>query len=245
MRWRPELTGAYALPLQAIPDQGAALYPGGSVPGSVHEVPGGVSFNIARSLALLGLGSGCAPPQLISAVGDDSRGLALLHYLRRCCLSDATVAVIPGGRTPTVSIIFSESGDVAASVADVGLLEAAVTPEYLQAHGTSLSHARYVVVDGDLSQKSVEVSLSHRIIAGLLVPCGRGLFFFTLLSCVEPADCVHVSKERRRSCVVRACVCSKSSARCQDIVALRFCVAQPNGTGGNGSCCAGRKPEGT
>ena len=55
------------------------------MPGEVRRVPGGVARNIAAVLAALPCAPGEAPlppPLLVSAVGDDADGGALLAHMR-------------------------------------------------------------------------------------------------------------------------------------------------------------------
>lgn len=84
---------------QAHPTTDADVRRGGSVPGRVEESPGGVARNVAESLARLcqsaaaaggstagreGSAAGGAPPPplLVSAVGNDLAGQALLAHWR-------------------------------------------------------------------------------------------------------------------------------------------------------------------
>lgn len=100
------------------------LTSGGSVPGSIVLAPGGVGRNMAAAAARL-LATGGAQPKpgpvaLVSAVGDDALGSAVLASLPAAGLggSAATVAVVRGGTTPAVSTLLDGGGEVAASVAD-------------------------------------------------------------------------------------------------------------------------------
>ena len=55
------------------------------MPGEVRRVPGGVARNIAAVLSALPCAAGEAPlppPLLVSAVGDDADGGALLAHMR-------------------------------------------------------------------------------------------------------------------------------------------------------------------
>ena len=142
--------------VQATPNPGEAQHQGSSAPGTVRQVPGGVSRNIAHDLVLLG-GNSSAAPLLVSAVGDDAAGAALIRACEVLGLSTCGIETVPGGATPTVSMIFGGGGDVAASVADVALLEAALTPQVLRRHSAAISSARIVIIDADAGQITVEV----------------------------------------------------------------------------------------
>lgn len=66
--------------LQARPGS-VDLQRGGSVPGSVRQVPGGVGRNIAEAISLLTPASQPAP-MFISLVGNDTAGNFLANTLR-------------------------------------------------------------------------------------------------------------------------------------------------------------------
>ena len=84
--------------MQARPDGPADVARGGSVPGVVTQSPGGVGRNIAQALALLqreggaqrsrdgvsckGHSSSSSSPLLVSVVGGDAAGTALLAHWR-------------------------------------------------------------------------------------------------------------------------------------------------------------------
>ncbi|KAL4857825.1 hypothetical protein ACK3TF_002234 [Chlorella vulgaris] len=90
----PVLIGGMVMDLQARPAGPSDVHRGGSVPGSVVQSAGGVARNVAEALALLltsaagaagSSGSSTASPPaalplLVSAVGDDLAGSALLRH---------------------------------------------------------------------------------------------------------------------------------------------------------------------
>ena len=170
--------------LQATPEAGNVLHSGGSVPGNIRFVPGGVARNIAHNLAILGQITGSptlASPILIAAVGDDAAGSSLIESCEHIGINIDGVMIVPGGATPSVSIIFDGQGDVAASVADVNLLETAITPQILMEHRRRIQGSFCVLIDGDLSQKAVEVSnhlKKNKKNRGLLVSL---TFFFSFI----------------------------------------------------------------
>jgi len=124
-----------------------------------------VARNIAAVLALLELRSGRPPPLLVSCVGDDSAGAALLSSLAAAGLPARGVRVAPGGRTATVAAVFAGSGDIAAAIADCGLLESALTPLWLSRFAPELAAAPAVLLDMNASADAL------RSAAGL--GCGR------------------------------------------------------------------------
>lgn len=56
-----------------------------------------------------------------------------------------------------MAVVFDRSGEVAACVADVGLLEQALTAATLRQYRPELSNAPVVMLDGNLSAAAIEV----------------------------------------------------------------------------------------
>jgi pseudouridine kinase len=151
--------------MQATPGAGYAFQQGGSVPGHVKFVPGGVARNIAHTLVLLAnsqetLSMATSPPQewplLITAIGDDAAGKSLLDSCKTLGMDTKGIITVPRGATPCVSIIFNGQGDVAASVADVSLLESSLTAVDLARYTREIQESHLVLIDGDLSQDAIE-----------------------------------------------------------------------------------------
>lgn len=76
-----------------------------------------------------------------------------------CRLSSRCIARVPGGATPTVSVVFDLGGEVAACVADVALLERELGPPLLRGAGVAaaLAAAPVLMLDGNLSQAALRV----------------------------------------------------------------------------------------
>ncbi|KAG7670718.1 hypothetical protein KSW81_004153 [Nannochloris sp. 'desiccata'] len=149
------------LDVQATPGAGYAFQQGGSVPGHVKFVPGGVARNIAHSLVLLSnsekktTSSPRELPLLITAIGDDAAGKSLLESCLHLGMDTKGIISVPQGSTPCVSIIFDGQGDVAASVADVALLEKNLTAINLEAYAIDIEKSHSVLIDGDLGQDAI------------------------------------------------------------------------------------------
>ncbi len=124
-------------------------------------MPGGVARNIAHSLVLLANSEKTAAsrqielPLLITAVGDDAAGKSLIDSCLQLKMDTKGIISVPGGATPCVSIIFDGSGDVAASVADVRVLETHLTASELQPYTQDIETSYSVLIDGDLSQDAI------------------------------------------------------------------------------------------
>jgi sugar/nucleoside kinase (ribokinase family) len=140
------LVGGAVLDVQAWPSHGGPQA-GTTVPGAVLELPGGVARNIAALLAALKLSS-APPPLLLSCVGDDSAGRALLETAEAAGMSTRGVRVLRGERTATVVAVFdTDGGDIAAAVADCELLETGLTCDWLSRFQTELAAAPVVLLD--------------------------------------------------------------------------------------------------
>lgn len=98
---------------------------GPDVPGTVRTRPGGVALNAALGLAALGLAV-----TLVSAVGEDAEGQALLAATARAGVTTQTVLVYPGAATGRYVAIERVDGELVAAVADLSALER-LEPEHL------------------------------------------------------------------------------------------------------------------
>jgi pseudouridine kinase len=95
---------------------------GTSNPGSASSSFGGVARNVAEGLA--GLLAGAGPTvELVSAVGDDPAGAALLADLRRCGVSSEHVQVVPGEATAQYVAVLEPGGDLTIGAAAMGVLD--------------------------------------------------------------------------------------------------------------------------
>ncbi|KAI3426112.1 hypothetical protein D9Q98_008491 [Chlorella vulgaris] len=179
------LIGGMVMDLQAHPAGPSDVHRGGSVPGSVVQSAGGVARNVAEALALLltsaagaagGSGSSTASPPaalplLVSAVGDDLAGSALLRHWQELGLSTACIARLHGGATPTVAAVFDLAGELAACVADASLLEEQLTPQLLRSPpvAAALAAAPIVMLDGNLSPEALQEACRQAAAAGVPV----------------------------------------------------------------------------
>lgn len=149
------LLGGAVLDVQAWPD--VAPQAGTTVPGRVVRTPGGVARNIACSLAsLLPPGS---PPLLLSVVGDDAAGAALLSSLGR--LPRGGVRVVAGARTATVVAVFGGDADILAAVADCLLVESHLDAEWVSRFETQLLAAPIVLLDTNASPAALLAASRH------------------------------------------------------------------------------------
>jgi pseudouridine kinase len=95
-----------------------AAAPGTSNPGQGRTGFGGVARNVAENLARLG-----ERARLVSAVGDDADGHALIAALAAVGVNADAVAITHGERTADYVAIIDGAGDLALGVADMGVLD--------------------------------------------------------------------------------------------------------------------------
>lgn len=96
----------------------AQIGPGDDVPGHIEQTPGGVAFNIAGTLARLGL-----RPALIAAIGQDMAGTALVTAIKAAAIDARGLVMREGWRTDSYLAIEGANGLVAA-IAGSAALEA-------------------------------------------------------------------------------------------------------------------------
>ncbi len=120
------------------------LASGDSTPGKIQWTPGGVVRNVAENLARLALAT-----HLVSLVGDDLFGTALLNATRDAGVNVSAVRRVAGQRTATYLSLHGPDGDVAMAVNDMAVLEC-LGLEDLERHIELLKTAACLVVDCNL-----------------------------------------------------------------------------------------------
>ena len=142
------VVGGMVLDVTASPGPHARLRRGSSTPGAVLQNPGGVARNIAEGLARL-VGDAGPAPMLISAVGDDVAGRALIDAWRALGGDTRGVRVCTGASTPVVATVLDHDGEVAASVADTLTAEKGLDASWIAKHADSIGRATVLVLDGN------------------------------------------------------------------------------------------------
>lgn len=146
---KPYITVIGAVNMDICGTPFAPLLERDSNPGTVRVTPGGVGFNIAHNLCLMG-----ADVRFVTALGDD----VLAEKVEVTCaglgmdLSDAVF--IPGGATSSYLFITDPSGDMRLAVADTDI-SGCITPEYLRAKLPLLCASKLVVFDGNLTAETI------------------------------------------------------------------------------------------
>ncbi|MBN2405441.1 MAG: carbohydrate kinase family protein [Coriobacteriia bacterium] len=131
-----------------LPD--SSLLPHDSNPGHVRMGHGGVGRNIAENLARLGV-----DVNLVTAVGDDASGLALIEACEAAGISTSGSLVVPGASSSSYLAIMDAEHDLEVAINDMRVLEH-LTPQYLDRVATKLGDPALVVFDTNLPQVTLE-----------------------------------------------------------------------------------------
>ncbi|MFN3937844.1 MAG: PfkB family carbohydrate kinase [Gemmobacter sp.] len=119
---------------------------GADAPGAVERRPGGVALNVALALARAGF-----RPRMLSAVGRDVEGAALIRHVRRHGL-DCSVADRSASATDRY-VAVEDAGGLVSAVADTGALAAAGTAILAPLRDGRITQPfeGIAVIDGNLS----------------------------------------------------------------------------------------------
>lgn len=134
-----------------------------SNPGRIYRAPGGVGRNIAHSLALLGTRS-----VLCSAAGNDSGGAGVKAATADAGVDISAVFTYPGFPTGAYLAIQDETGDLAAAVSSMEIMDA-LTPDQLASLEPRISAAAALILDTNLN--SASLTYLSRLAARQKVPC--------------------------------------------------------------------------
>ena len=137
----------------------APLRPGTSNPAAGRRGFGGVACNVAENLSRLGV-----PVGLLSRVGDDEGGRALLAGLDGLGIDRRGVASVPGGFTAEYVAVLTPDGDLALGLADMAILDG-LTPAALARHADLIGAAAWVFADCNLPAETL-AALAQRRFAG-------------------------------------------------------------------------------
>ena len=152
------VVGGMVLDVTASPGPHARLRAGSSTPGAVRQNPGGVARNIAEGLARL-VGDAGPAPMLISAVGDDVAGRALIDAWRALGGDTRGVRVCTGASTPVVATVLDHDGEVAASVADTLTAEKGLDADWISKHADAVGRATVLVLDGNCAESTIAAAV--------------------------------------------------------------------------------------
>ena len=129
------------------------VVPGTSNPASLQESYGGVARNLAENLARLGL-----PVRLLTAVGDDAAGTALLRHAQELGIDTAGTLRAMGCPTGTYTALLEPEGEMVVAMADMGVLDRFTVAALLQRRSHWAS-TRFRVLDCNLRPEVLAVLL--------------------------------------------------------------------------------------
>lgn len=127
---------------------------GTSNPARQTESFGGVARNIAENLVRLG-----APTSLVTAVGSDASGRALLAHADETGIDTRGALRVDGAASGTYTAVLDQDGDMRVALADMQINEA-LTPDFLATREQQRAGAALVVADLNLPRESVAALLT-------------------------------------------------------------------------------------
>ena len=131
----------------------ATLTMGTSNPARQDESFGGVARNIAENLARLAV-----PVALITAIGDDSSGKALLAHAEAAGIDTRGTLRLAGICSGTYTAVLDDHGEMMLALADMALYDR-LTPAFLSSRQPQRAAAALTVADLNLPQESLRVLL--------------------------------------------------------------------------------------
>ena len=120
-----------------------------SNPGAVRTSPGGVGRNVAENLARLGVEC-----RLLSAVGNDDHGRALLRLGREAGIDMQHVLMIDAAPTSTYLSVLDDDGDMRVAISDMSVIKH-VDAARLQSQKSMLGQSSLIVIDTNLPADSL------------------------------------------------------------------------------------------
>lgn len=146
-----------------------------SNPGRTTSSPGGVGRNIADNLARLGTAT-----RLVSAVGDDALGDALLAATAAAGV-DVDLVGRSASPTGTYTAVLDQAGELVVAVADMAAT-AEIGPAQVAVAADAVRGAALIVLDGNLPADTLVAALSlaaeaqvHVVVEPVSVPKARAL----------------------------------------------------------------------
>ena len=126
-----------------------------SNPASQAESFGGVARNIAENLARLG-----TPVALLTAVGSDSSGAALLAHAESAGIDTHGALRLDDAASGTYTAVLDANGDMVVALADMALYDR-LTPSFVAAREAQLAAGTLVVADLNLPLDTVDALLAQ------------------------------------------------------------------------------------
>ncbi|GAB3456038.1 PfkB family carbohydrate kinase [Massilia terrae] len=127
----------------------ARLVPGTSNPATQSESFGGVARNVAENLARLGAAVG-----LVTALGQDAAGAALLAHADGAGIDTRGVLHLADAVTGTYTAVLDADGEMTVALADMALYDR-ITPDLIATRRPQRANAAMVVADLNLPQDTL------------------------------------------------------------------------------------------
>ncbi len=125
-----------------------------SNPGKISTSFGGVGRNIAENLSRLG-----ESVSLITIVGDDVNGKALLEHCQTLDIDVSQSLILPNATTSTYISILDEEQDMQMAISAMDIYQA-FTPEWIENKKERIKQAEVLVVDTNLPQTTL-LAIAH------------------------------------------------------------------------------------
>ena len=135
----------------------ATLKMGTSNPARQDESFGGVARNIAENLARL-----AAPVSLITVIGDDSSGKALLDHAEAAGIDTRGTLRLQGVCTGTYTAVLDDHGEMLLALADMALYDL-LTPEFLATRQPQRTVGALTVADMNLPKETLKSLLADAL----------------------------------------------------------------------------------
>ena len=135
----------------------ATLKMGTSNPARQDESFGGVARNIAENLARL-----AAPVSLITVIGDDSSGKALLEHAEAAGIDTRGTLRLQGVCTGTYTAVLDDHGEMLLALADMALYDL-LTPEFLATRQPQRTVGALTVADMNLPKETLKSLLDDAL----------------------------------------------------------------------------------
>ena len=149
----------------------STLKMGTSNPARQDESFGGVARNIAENLARLS-----APVSLITVIGDDSSGLALLAHAEKTGIDTRGTLKLQGICSGTYTAVLDDHGEMMLALADMALYDS-LTPEFLATRQPQRAVGALTVAD---------MNLPHDTLACLLEEARRDAIPLIIVAVSQP-----------------------------------------------------------
>ena len=149
----------------------STLKMGTSNPARQDESFGGVARNIAENLARLS-----APVSLITVIGDDTSGQALMAHAEKAGIDTRGSLKLQGVCSGTYTAVLDDHGEMMLALADMSLYES-LTPEFLATRQPQRAIAALTVAD---------MNLPHDTLASLLEDARRDAIALIIVAVSQP-----------------------------------------------------------